>query len=742
MYTAHSVDNHQTAKRSFTLPPLKRLVSPLIVLVVGIGLSITAMKLVDVKVRTDLQLEFDKSVSSLTSRTQNGFAKQEQVLHNLDGLFKASVQVVRDVFELYSTIPAKSEPGILSIAYANQVSQPQLNDLVLYNRSEGNYNYKVHPPGERAVYEPVSYIVPFERNQHISGFDLMSNPVFANAIQRATSTHRIVSTPVFSYRGGDTTSIVLMTLVDKKQGSASASDMLMMGHAGEKFDGVVYVELDVNRFLHGAIGDTVGTDKNIVYTITTKDINGAEQVAFRSPNYESNIASSGTILSTARVFYFGDKELSINFVNSVNLGHGIQSNLSWITLACGLVLTLALCGFLLTMVMSHDRALNLADQITASNRRVLELSRDMIATMSRQAVWQAVNPAVQNILGYTESDFINHHFSQFLVEQREFDKLLPLLVNSEEECDFNLEVQMRTKSGEVRWISWCFTAVSSEGTIYCNGRDVTDAKIAEEQIKLKSKQLAIAEQLAHESSEFKSTFMINLTERVRGSLADSLMNLHKISANMDYEDERQLQFLKLANQSSDQMYNIVSDLLEVAKSTSQNEEHQNSYLLNCISNATLALRQSHDFAPANVLTNSVSPEYKVRVDAELLSTALHHVMGALCENSTDCVIQCSVEENTVESVLEVQMLASQNSLVEAMIRQYNNATNNLIDELKHDQANIMFRFGVAASQFRRMNCNITVGSLGEDGNVVMITIPSVMAQASSAKPRTSDMHVL
>ncbi len=740
MYTAHSVENNQGAKRSFTLPSLKRLISPLIVLIVGVGLSITAMKLVEVKVRTDMQMEFDKSVSSLTSRTETGFAKQEQVLHNLDGLFKASVQVVRDVFELYSTIPAKSEPGILSIAYANHVSHPQLADLVLYNRSEGNMNYKVYPPGERSTYEPISYVVPFARNQHISGFDLLSNPVFAHALHRASASHGMVSTPVFNFRGGDTASIVLMTVVDKKQ-SAQAPVDLLLAHAGDRFDGVVYVELEANRFLHGAIGDTVGTDKNIVYTLTTKDINGNDQVAYKSPNYEAALSTGGVILNTKRSFSFGDREFTINFSSSNVLGKGLQSNLSWITLAAGLLLTIALCGFLMTLVMSHDRALNLADKITSSNRRVLELSQDMIATMSQQGIWQAVNPAVQTIMGFNEAEFLNHHFSQFLVNGQDFDKILPLLTNSAAEFDFKLEVLMKTKNGQQRWINWSFTAVAHESTIYCNGRDVTEAKAAEEQIKLKSKQLEIAEQLAYESSEFKSTFMINLTERVRGSLADSLMNLHKISANMDYEDERQLQFLKLANQSSDQMYNIVSDLLEVAKGTSHQDDHQSSYLLSCISSATKALRESQDSAPINVITNSVSPEYTVRAEEQLLSNAIHHLLGALCEGKSDTVVQCSVEENTVESVLEVQMLASHNNLVERMIHRYNNATNNLIDELEHDECNIMFRLGVAASQFRRMNCSITVGSLGEDGNVVMITIPSVMAAATGAKPRATE-HAL
>ncbi len=736
MYTAHSVENSETAGALKKLPPLKRLITPIIVLIVGIGLSVTAMQLVELKVHTDLQMEFDRSVGSLSSRAESGFAKQEQVLHNLDGLFKASVQVVRDVFELYSTIPAKSEPGILSIAYANEVSHAQLPDLVLYNRSEGNLGYKVYPAGDREHYVPVSYIVPFEQNARISGFDLNSNPFFAEAIKQAQTQHGMASTPVFSYRGGDTMSLVLLTSVAKKKSNSTADAALdmLMGRPGDKFDGVVYVELDVRRFLHGAIGDTVGSDKNIVYTLTTKDLNGSDQEAYRSPNY-SAAAHSGILLNTEKSFTFGNRTFTLHMANSNALGGGIQSSLPWLTLGVGILLTLALCGFLLSIVTSHERALSLADRITSSNRRILELSRDMIATMSKQGIWLSVNPAIQHILGYGEQEFLNHHFSQFLVDQKEYDHLLPMLLSSGGAKDYSLEVQMRSKSGEVRWISWTFTAAGEEQVMYCNGRDVTQAKAAEAQIKLKSKQLEVAEQLAHESSEFKSTFMINLTERVRGSLADSLMNLHKISANMDYEDERQLQFLKLANQSSDQMYTIVSDLLEVAKGTSMQDDERETQLLACLSSASKELRKNHESAPVNVLTSSINPEYTIRADQELMTTALHHLMGALCEGSAETMIQCAVEENPVEHVLEVQILASANAKVERMIRHFNASTNNLIDELEHDEDNIMFRLGVAASQFRRMNCNISIGSIGEEGNVVMITIPSALTHVHTAKIR-------
>ncbi len=740
MYTAQSVDHDPTTKSLMRRIPIRRLVLPFIVLVIGVGLSITAKKLVDYKVQADLQMEFDKSVNSLYSRAQSGFSKQEQVLHNLDGLFKASVQVVRDVFELYSTIPANSEPGILSIAYANRVSQSQLSDLVLYNKSEGYMNYQVHPLGQRSVYEPVSYVVPADRNKHICGLDLLSNPYFADAILRAHANNRFAATPTFKFRGGDTSSLVLMKAVEKKKSASAMSseaDMLM-SKAGDRFDGIVYVELDVKAFMHGIIGDTVGSDKNIVYEFKTADLNGQAQSVYQSPNYASSL-SSPALLSTERTFGFGDKSYIVSFRNSPSLGNGFQSNLGWITLASGLLLSLALFGFLFSVVSSHHRAMQLADNITARNRRILELSRDIIATMSQQGVWQAVNPAVYTILGYETEEFENRHISQFFVNNAEFETLLPQLLTSDTERDVNFDVAMKTKSGEVRWISWCFTSVPSEQNIYCNGRDITDARAAEEQIKLKSKQLAIAEQQAVEASEFKSTFMIKLTDRVRGSLADSLMNLHKISSNMDFTDDNQLQFLKLANQSSDQLYNIVSDLLEVARGTAGSFDQHCATVIQCLQQTQHNLREQSSARAASIITTGLQSDQAVAVDPEILSTAFTNVIAALSEGSVAPTVEVVAEENTVEGVLELQLLAPANEHVSSMIEQYNSSLNNLIDDLHLDQDNIMFRLGVAASQFRRMNCSVSIASLGVDGNVVLLTIPAVKA-ISTTRQRIAEYH--
>jgi hypothetical protein len=58
-----------------------------------------------------------------------------------------------------------------------------------------------------------------------------------------------------------------------------------------------------------------------------------------------------------------------------------------------------------------------------------------------------------------------------------------------------------------------------------------------------------------------------------------------------------------------------------------------------------------------------------------------------------------------------------------MILQFNDSGSNLIYDLVKDEKNIMFKLGVAASLFRRANGTVSFADLGEDGNLVMLTLP-------------------
>lgn len=725
MYTAQTIVQ-QNKKVSIWKLPAKKLLPAFIVFIVGLGLSIVGKNLLDTKANNDRQAEFDKAVSSLSTRVENGLREQEQILKNLDGLYDVSVQVVRDVFELYSTVPAKSNPYILSIGYASDVAVKDVNDFVLYNRSERYFDYAVHPSGYRPRYEPISYVVPFESNQHLSGYDLLSNPVWADCVHRACSTSSgTVATPFFNYRGKDTTSMVLMMSVHKKKQTESADDMLMMQTAGDKFDGIIYVEIDAKKFFKSVIGDSISTDKNIVYHLSNKDLYNREKVIHTSANINDSKIQGKDLLKTDKSIKFGDQILMLSVRNSASLGGGIQQYAGTITLWTGIITTILLCGFLISVITSNQRAIIIADSITSSNQRILSSSNDMIAVFDLSGVWKTINPAVTAILGYEPTEVEGKHISKFFLADGANDELYTLIENAPDESTVAYDVRMKHKSNRASWISWGLTVSRNDGVIYAVGRDVTEAKRSEAEIKVRAKQVELAEQVAIEANEFKSSFMMRITDHLRDSLTDSLSGLVRISGMINPEDDNQLRFLELANQSSDQLFSIVNDLYDVAQEQKTDSVViQNAYLFRCINDAETNIKELvGSVRTIDIFSTGINPEVKIKCNQKLVSEGIAQLACALTEKSKSAKIQFFAQENHYENVLELQIIAPQIEEVATLIKKYNISSTNIINNLEYDEDNILFRLAVAASKLRRVGGSMSVDTLGEEGNVALLTLP-------------------
>ena len=123
---------------------------------------------------------------------------------------------------------------------------------------------------------------------------------------------------------------------------------------------------------------------------------------------------------------------------------------------------------------------------------------------------------------------------------------------------------MKSGIDSQKWVNWSFTISKTDQLIYAIGRDVTLEKIAEEQAALRSKQIQLAEQFTREASEFKSYFMTKLSHQMRNSLTGILGYLELINNNIYESQEEHDSYIALAEESSEELFTFVSDMVEVA----------------------------------------------------------------------------------------------------------------------------------------------------------------------------------
>jgi len=689
-----------------------------IALVVGLILSVLVWNYVRETVKTDREVAFDKAASSVMNRLQIAYDRQNQILSSFDGLYKNSVQVVRGVFELYGSIPTSTYPSILSVAYVPSVKASEKEDFIYYARSERYFDYVIHPEGNRDHYYPIEYVVPLNKNLHRSGYDLATQPEALETIKRARSKQGIICSPFYNIRP-DTMGFLLMFSVEKK-----ITDPVEIALKGDKVDGIVMVELDAKSFFNSAIGNNpAASDTNITFDCIDKT--SGSQIIYSSIN--KNNKAETPILSEDRTFKIADREIHVQFATVPDFGGKFQGLLPLFAFLGAVITSFIGFGFVLSIVTARARALDLADKMTRSQRRIVESSQDIIAVMDLNGTWKSLSPAVQSVLQYSENELVGKNIYDSFYHDSDIKKLQSELTEAKDEVGVMYDVQTKTKSGDVRWLSWNLTVSRVDGLIYAVGRDITLQKTAEEQFKLRNKQVQLAEQAALEGSEFKSKFMRELSHNLRNALTGTIGFLQLLSTKSYSNDEERQTFIKTAEESSEQLYTFITDIIDIAGDQGAVGQFERDKIMFSTITPKIRKRINEKNANKSQLTIQIdkkSEDPVALVYEDVFIDSLVNTYLALSGGMEQCTLEISVRANTYENLLEVEILSTPDKDVADAILIYKNESTQLGEALTKDKNDVMFNLGLAASALRRLNGSLMIDSLGEgEQNVAMISVP-------------------
>jgi PAS domain S-box-containing protein len=116
---------------------------------------------------------------------------------------------------------------------------------------------------------------------------------------------------------------------------------------------------------------------------------------------------------------------------------------------------------------------------------MFDSSAELHCVMDRETNILRINRTVEKLLGYTVEEAVGHPIWQFLPEG-ELYKLLPVVEEGlrNKLKNFDLETRVRTKAGELKWVSWSVTV--DHGKWYANGRDITYQKNVVEELEMLS----------------------------------------------------------------------------------------------------------------------------------------------------------------------------------------------------------------------------------------------------------------
>jgi PAS domain S-box-containing protein len=294
--------------------------------------------------------------------------------------------------------------------------------------------YGVVPLGSRSSYLPATLATGFPP-MAVPGIDLSSAPGMAAALGRATRLDGVVATPMASPRTG-TRGLFLVAPAPNLIGS-----VLRPG----------YVAVFVSDLRAAATG---------VPAVQVRAAGGSAQARDRGETSTTSFTAAGQRFTV---------------VVPREPVQGAAAVLPWVILVGGLLVV----ALGVALMLNAARRARTQEELD----RVFTLSQDLIAVADFDGRFRRVNPAAEEILGYTEEELLARPYIDFVHPADRDSTAAEADAIARGKPTVSFENRYVRKDGSVRVLDWTTTPDVENGLMYAMARDVTERRNAEAKAK-------------------------------------------------------------------------------------------------------------------------------------------------------------------------------------------------------------------------------------------------------------------
>lgn len=476
-----------------------------LVLFIALTISGLVWYIVLENAKKDAREQFERHIEEIIVSIQSQIRAYDQILRGARGLFYATGDVSRAEWGSFisSLRLGENYKGIEGIGYVAWLTDTQRDGFVREARARGFPEFDVRPAGRRDYVAAVIYLEPFEgRNLRAIGYDMYSEPVRRAAIDRALDGGRIsisgkvmmVRKPDLNVQGG----FLMFMPVYRGDVSGDAA-----GSRRVDIKGFVCASIRMNELVNLA-ADLSSRKMNVeIYD------GGAARPAdllYRSGGVRDAIDVRYSLFSVTRTINVHDRKWTLMFESYPGSGDGRGGNGDLLALATGIAVSLLLFGYVMLLLRTRERALQLAARMTFALRES-EQRFDLAVQGSAQGVWERRFTGSQDtyfsrhfkeMLGFGEHE-LGDDFSEFESRIHPLDRGLfaaAMAAHLSHRERLEVDVRLRTRNEGFRWFRVHGQAIWNDAghatRIGGSIQDITQRRESEQALRLSEERLKLA----------------------------------------------------------------------------------------------------------------------------------------------------------------------------------------------------------------------------------------------------------
>ena len=197
------------------------------------------------------------------------------------------------------------------------------------------------------------------------------------------------------------------------------------------------------------------------------------------------------------------------------------------------------------------------NKLTEERDRFFTLSMDMLSIVHLSGRFQRINPAFQQVLGFSEEELMAMSiFDLIHPDDRARTKSGYESLAVGEPIKW-MENRLRTKEGTYKWVTWSYFPVPEDGLAFAVGRDMTELRQMHEVLRLRAEEL-------EDANRIKDEFLATMSHELRTPLT-SIMGWSRLLGSNRLNEKEKERAINVIQRNAEAQSNLIEDLLDVSR---------------------------------------------------------------------------------------------------------------------------------------------------------------------------------